>query len=266
MKKSGLPGMRIKMKKIKIVAFSFALLFSKFAQAVVFVNTTGDAGFGDSFAHAETGGRYAMALAYGGCSPNQGRCVVSATATATNDYTWILHANAGFENTNVPLLVDWTLHAGADGYTPVGGASANVTIGGRAYRPPLVSFGADGATHSVTASGTLAINYRAGELPIKLKASAHYSISALFAPVDYYGMVWAYADPLVYIDPTFELASNFQLEEINNELMLDAQGVLPSNIDLSGLPLQLATVPAPAAVWLFGSGLLGLIGMAKRKA
>ncbi|MDH3888134.1 MAG: VPLPA-CTERM sorting domain-containing protein, partial [Gammaproteobacteria bacterium] len=26
-----------------------------------------------------------------------------------------------------------------------------------------------------------------------------------------------------------------------------------------------AAVPVPAAVWLFGSGLLGLIGMAKRK-
>ncbi|HEN46860.1 MAG TPA: VPLPA-CTERM sorting domain-containing protein, partial [Mizugakiibacter sp.] len=26
-----------------------------------------------------------------------------------------------------------------------------------------------------------------------------------------------------------------------------------------------AVVPVPAAVWLFGSGLLGLIGMAKRR-
>ena len=28
---------------------------------------------------------------------------------------------------------------------------------------------------------------------------------------------------------------------------------------------DVATVPLPAAVWLFGSGLLGLIGMARRK-
>jgi hypothetical protein len=30
--------------------------------------------------------------------------------------------------------------------------------------------------------------------------------------------------------------------------------------------VAVTTVPVPAAVWLFGSGLLGLIGMARRKA
>ena len=30
-------------------------------------------------------------------------------------------------------------------------------------------------------------------------------------------------------------------------------------------PVALAAVPVPAAVWLFGSGLLGLIGIARRK-
>jgi hypothetical protein len=29
---------------------------------------------------------------------------------------------------------------------------------------------------------------------------------------------------------------------------------------------SITTVPVPAAVWLFGSGLLGLVGMARRKA
>ena len=33
-------------------------------------------------------------------------------------------------------------------------------------------------------------------------------------------------------------------------------------LNLSG---EIATVPVPAAVWLFGSGLLGLVGMARRK-
>ncbi|MBI5783055.1 MAG: VPLPA-CTERM sorting domain-containing protein, partial [Gammaproteobacteria bacterium] len=31
-------------------------------------------------------------------------------------------------------------------------------------------------------------------------------------------------------------------------------------------PGDVAVVPVPAAVWLFGSGLLGLIGVARRKA
>ncbi len=29
--------------------------------------------------------------------------------------------------------------------------------------------------------------------------------------------------------------------------------------------LSISTVPIPAAVWLFGSGLLGLLGIARRK-
>ena len=43
-------------------------------------------------------------------------------------------------------------------------------------------------------------------------------------------------------------------------------------LDTTGTDLQVyavwspsAVVPVPAAVWLFGSGLLGLIGMARRK-
>ena len=30
-------------------------------------------------------------------------------------------------------------------------------------------------------------------------------------------------------------------------------------------PVAVAPVPVPAAVWLFGSGLLGLVGLARRK-
>ncbi len=30
--------------------------------------------------------------------------------------------------------------------------------------------------------------------------------------------------------------------------------------------LNISAVPVPAAVWLFGSGLLGLVGVARRKA
>ena len=33
----------------------------------------------------------------------------------------------------------------------------------------------------------------------------------------------------------------------------------------SFVPTPVAAVPVPAAVWLFGSGLLGLVGIARRK-
>ena len=36
-----------------------------------------------------------------------------------------------------------------------------------------------------------------------------------------------------------------------------------SNVDT--VTVNIGAVPVPAAVWLFGSGLLGLVGMAKRK-
>ena len=45
--------------------------------------------------------------------------------------------------------------------------------------------------------------------------------------------------------------------------MLSTQGPISYYID--DFELQLTTVPIPGAVWLFGSGLLGLVGMARRK-
>lgn len=38
-----------------------------------------------------------------------------------------------------------------------------------------------------------------------------------------------------------------------------------SNPGASGFALELAPVPIPGAAWLFGSGLIGLIGMARKK-
>ena len=38
-----------------------------------------------------------------------------------------------------------------------------------------------------------------------------------------------------------------------------------TGVGFSGFVEQQTVVPVPAAVWLFGSGLLGLVGMARRK-
>ena len=38
------------------------------------------------------------------------------------------------------------------------------------------------------------------------------------------------------------------------------------NATWTGITIDSTTVPVPAAVWLFGSGLLGLVGFARRKA
>jgi len=39
-----------------------------------------------------------------------------------------------------------------------------------------------------------------------------------------------------------------------------------SGASADAFTLNVGAVPVPAAVWLFGSGLLGLIGVARRKA
>jgi len=56
----------------------------------------------------------------------------------------------------------------------------------------------------------------------------------------------------IFYDPT--LAENTYLN--GQEFLLDGGGTLMASV---------ATVPIPAAVWLFGSGLIGLIGFARRK-
>jgi hypothetical protein len=50
--------------------------------------------------------------------------------------------------------------------------------------------------------------------------------------------------------------------------LVNAPIMMPSNIPSHTLPgsdFGRAAVPIPAAVWLFGSGLLGLVGIARRK-
>jgi hypothetical protein len=54
---------------------------------------------------------------------------------------------------------------------------------------------------------------------------------------------------------------------LNNGLV-NAPTMMPASVPYDTLPgsgFGQAVVPVPAAVWLFGSGLLGLIGMARRK-
>jgi hypothetical protein len=50
--------------------------------------------------------------------------------------------------------------------------------------------------------------------------------------------------------------------------LVNTPAIMPASVPYHTLPgsgFGQAVVPVPAAVWLFGSGLLGLIGMARRK-
>ncbi|VAW54702.1 hypothetical protein MNBD_GAMMA06-552 [hydrothermal vent metagenome] len=80
---------------------------------------------------------------------------------------------------------------------------------------------------------------------------------------------------------SFELTSLNVVDQNSGLLTLDGTGILTgidfdptdaiwtfSASSLNGYSMSIATtvVPVPAAVWLFGSGLLGLVGIARRKA
>lgn len=63
----------------------------------------------------------------------------------------------------------------------------------------------------------------------------------------------AYADPIITIDPDWEYAEFYEL----SFGMADTYFTHETTV---------SAVPIPAAAWLFGSGLIGLIGVARRKA
>ena len=74
------------------------------------------------------------------------------------------------------------------------------------------------------------------------------------------GLNWGSYAVSLYIDP---LWNGMTLEFGVNSAATDytMSGVYYDNLSLTGTP----AVPVPAAAWLFGSGLLGLIGVARRR-
>ena len=62
--------------------------------------------------------------------------------------------------------------------------------------------------------------------------------------------------------------SNFSLSSSPDSYLIVFDGIAPTGQALSGstLAVDLAPIPVPAAVWLFGSGLLGLVAVARRRA
>jgi len=116
-------------------------------------------------------------------------------------------------------------------------------------------------------SGSIALSVAAGSpINIKLETSVLMSGVSFSPPQDWSTLIWALADPIVTIDPTWEFASNFSLDEVVNPMQFDGVGSLPAGVDLGVIPTNLVgVVPVPAAAWLFGSA-LGLLGWMRRKS
>jgi hypothetical protein len=73
------------------------------------------------------------------------------------------------------------------------------------------------------------------------------------------GVNWGSYALALYIDPTWN-GMTLEFGVNNAATSYTMSGVYYDNFNLSETP----AVPVPAAVWLFGSGLLGLIGVARR--
>lgn len=86
-----------------------------------------------------------------------------------------------------------------------------------------------------------------------------------------YSLGYKFTDPIV-TDESMDSVYNFSFMFAHNasDLALNfsatgLQGLADESWGLDNVQVEVSAVPVPAAVWLFGSGLLGLIGMARRK-
>ena len=62
--------------------------------------------------------------------------------------------------------------------------------------------------------------------------------------------------------------SSYSLQSSPDTYLINFDGIAADQSRISGstLAVDLAPIPVPAAVWLFGSGLIGLAGVARRRA
>ena len=184
----------------------------------------------------------------GGLSGNNHSAAISEAIVA---YT-ITAENLGISSPiDIPVIIDWSLAVNSYTDRPLNGnrtGSARIAIGGNTSSGFSRTITSENNMGFITSSGTEAMSFSSiGSLNVQLAAGAQ---AWGGSPFDFRAGAYAYADPVIRIDPDFEFADqfalNYSIPEITNTLVM-------------------STVPIPAAVWLFGSGLIGLIGIARRK-
>ena len=80
------------------------------------------------------------------------------------------------------------------------------------------------------------------------------------ASLGIFSQAWNYSGDGAYGSADFFDTFGLVFTPLTDGVELDYGSITPAPFDLGG-----ATVPIPPAVWLFGSGLLGLVGVARRK-
>jgi len=105
-------------------------------------------------------------------------------------------------------------------------------------------------------------------------AIALYDNGSLIDSISYEGLLTPFTegDALTLSDSNSEILSIARivdgLDSNNNALDFQLGCTTPGSANIGGsgdCSLSVSAVPVPAAVWLFGSGLLGLVGIARKK-
>jgi len=226
----------------------------------------------------------------GNSSVGTGQLLYDATSGAVSLNTDLTSATGPVTGTAGGGLM-WTM---GDGSTiTVGSLSGNAD--------PILGFGLGASTAGATNGSTFGFTFNlpiALQGPINADSSVSYSLSSLSGAgaqistvtgsnivtafevdttvgglptlnkgVDVGSTFFFNGGPATQNSPVFT-ANNSFTGDLAYDLMtvkVDFSLSADSTVGLSGFVQQVAVVPIPAAVWLFGSGLLGLTGIARRK-
>ena len=249
-----------------IARLTLFLVISTNAQSIVihesFSQNFGTGGASNALAVAGARDAYSEALA--SCESRTIFCGATANANSSTDYLVQIGASSAFYGAT-GLSVGGTLHIPIQVEYYVA-ASGSGTASARIH----------GVTHSVTReekTGTENFFMTPGssfQVSLYTFASATAGNTGLLFAESY-----ASADPIVSISSNWEYAAFSDLitiEEFLDPVSLTESGVrpdgyfphLPENSALLSAIIP-TLVPIPATVWLFGFGIIGLIGFTRRK-
>lgn len=242
-----------------LVAGSFLLVGNAHAVLVKSAFTENVGSGATSFSIGTAGNREAYAEAIASCDSSIAGCAAAASAFASTSYIASVGASDAFYDATgvaaidlfIPLELTYSVIA-------TGNASASVSFDGS----------------KITAvngekKGTVTYNLRPGSgVGVQLTAEANANASTFPGP--YVQESFAWADPIATISSTWEWAAYSGLISITE--ILDPVESIESGIRPNGYSPKLPpgsellpAVPVPAAVWLFGTALIGLIGFGKHR-
>ena len=202
---------------------------------------------------SKVGGVAATSLASINTYDCEGYCNLKVIAGASTSYNYSFDSLSDISSlgiTSVPIYVTYALKTSSayDVNTFSGNeTSATASFFGSTYGIRKRDFNGE-----VSKSGTVAMDVDFDRmLGVTVSTNTISQITASNTDIPISAHAFAFADPTVIIDPDWEYASLFSVTETFDPTVYTGE---VSHV-----------VPIPAAAWLFGSGLIGLVGVARRK-